>query len=496
MHIRPDGTPAYTQRFQRTFGFYEGLSAVDAGGHGWFHIGPTAEPAYDTRFAWCGNYQGGRCPVRDERGAYLHLTRAGEPAYQERWRYVGDFRDGVAVVQGADGKSTHIDMDGAPVHCAWFLDLDVFHKGFARARDDGGWMHVDGRGRPVYARRFAMVEPFYNGQARVETHEGALQVIDESGGTLTELRPPLVSSLHELSSDLVGHWRTDLLATAVRLRVPEALPSDSAGVAAKVGVPPSAAERLLWALWELHVVEPVEGMWRLTAKGEPLRPGHPMTLADAALEYAGLLREPWSRLDHTLREPGWRPDVFGAVADDPARRDGHRRMLRSALEDYAPLVDELPIRAGDIVLDVGGGSGALAAMVEERTSTPVTVLELPGVPVAGGLRSVEVDFFEPWPMRADVVLLGRVLHDWDDGDAKRILTQCREALHPGGRLCVLEMIRPSTGPGGSLCDLHLLAVTGGKERTLEAWTALLDGGGFTVKRVVDGSGIVSLLVAS
>ena len=496
-HIREDGRPAYARRFRRSFGFYEGLAAVDAGDGGWFHIRPSAEAAYERRFAWCGNYQGGRCPVRDERGAYFHLTLPGVPAYEERWRYAGDYRHGVAVVQGDDGKSTHIDQHGAPLHGVWFLDLDVFHKGFARAMDDRGWMHVDGEGRPAYARRFAMVEPFYNGQARVETHEGALQVIDETGETLAQLRPPLVSPLHALSSDLVGHWRTDVLAAAVRLRVPEALPGDSAAVADRVGVPSAAAERLLRALWELRVVEPVDGMWRLTAKGKPLRLDHPQTLADAALEYAGPLREPWSRLDHILREPGWRPDVFEAVANDPARREGHHRMLRSyALEDYATLVDDLPIQAGDTVLDVGGGSGALAAMVEQRTSTPVTVLELAGVPVAEGLKSIEADFFEPWPVRADVVLLGRVLHDWDDADAKRILTRCREALHPGGQLCVLEMIRPSTGPGGSLCDLHLLAVTGGRERTLEEWTALLADGGFLLEGVVDGSGIVSLLVAT
>jgi hypothetical protein len=29
-HIRPDGTPAYPRRFARTFGFYEGLAAVES----------------------------------------------------------------------------------------------------------------------------------------------------------------------------------------------------------------------------------------------------------------------------------------------------------------------------------------------------------------------------------------------------------------------------------------------------------------------------------
>jgi hypothetical protein len=84
-------------------------------------------------------------------------------------------------VQAADGRSTHVDLDGRMVNGRWFLDLDVFHKGFARARDDGGWTHVDTSGSPAYSRRFAAVEPFYNGQARVERFDGGLEVIDESG---------------------------------------------------------------------------------------------------------------------------------------------------------------------------------------------------------------------------------------------------------------------------------------------------------------------------
>lgn len=74
------------------------------------------------------------------------------------------------------------------MHDRWFRDLDVYHKGFARGRDAGGWMHIDRAGEPAYARRFAAVEPFYNGVARVELMDGTLEVIDESGGTVAVLR--------------------------------------------------------------------------------------------------------------------------------------------------------------------------------------------------------------------------------------------------------------------------------------------------------------------
>lgn len=188
-HVRHDGSPAYEPRFVRTFGFYEGLAAV-AAQDGWHHIGVTGEDAYPQRYAWCGNFLQARCPVRDEHGAYHHVTPAGGAAYPERWRYAGDYRDDIAVVQAEDGLSTHIDLAGKPIHDRWFVDLDVFHKGYARARDEDGWTHVDLRGRPAYGQRFQAVEPFYNGQARVELFDGALEVIDEGGKTLVRLRAP------------------------------------------------------------------------------------------------------------------------------------------------------------------------------------------------------------------------------------------------------------------------------------------------------------------
>ncbi|MDC3956929.1 hypothetical protein KEG38_23920 [Polyangium jinanense] len=192
-HIHDDGRAAYARRFRRTFGFYEGLAAV-VSGNGWLHIDVEGADAYSQRYAWCGNFQGNRCAVREHKGLYLHVTVEGEPAYAERWRYAGDFRDGVAVVQAADGRSTHIDPLGRRLHDRWFLDLDVFHKGFARARNEAGWMHVDCAGRPVYTPRFAAIEPFYNGQARVERFDGGLEVIDERGATVLEIRAALPSS--------------------------------------------------------------------------------------------------------------------------------------------------------------------------------------------------------------------------------------------------------------------------------------------------------------
>ena len=109
----PRWLPAYSRRYLRAFGFYEGRAAVQAS-EGWFHILADGRPLYGERYAWCGNFQEGRCPVRDSSGNYFHLNAEGGAAYRRRYRYAGDFRDGYAVVQREDGRHTHVDAMGRP----------------------------------------------------------------------------------------------------------------------------------------------------------------------------------------------------------------------------------------------------------------------------------------------------------------------------------------------------------------------------------------------
>ena len=206
------------------------------------------------------------------------------------------------MVQRGDGRHSHIDPSGSLLHGRWFLDLDVFHKNHARARDDGGWHHVEQDGQALYQARFKAVEPFYNGQARVEGFDGSLSVIGESGERLLELRKTLCSPLEDLSGDMVGMWRTQTIRAATELGVFEALPASAQDVERSLKLPVSMGTRLMRALTELGLVRRDDhGVYHATDKGSLLQWSHPLSLADAASLWGSETYAAWSEATYSLR---------------------------------------------------------------------------------------------------------------------------------------------------------------------------------------------------
>ena len=510
-HISPDGRPAYALRHIRTFGFYEGIAAVHSE-EGWFHILPDGSPMYGERYAWCGNFQESRCAVRLPGGGYIHIEDDGSPAYEERYRYTGDFKDGYAVVQREDGKHTHIDRSGNPLHGRWFQNLDVFHKRYARACDPSGWHHVDMTGEPLYRERFRNVEPFYNGQARVERLDGSLSVIDESGQTLLELRGPSQSHLEGLSADMVGLWRTQTIHSAVELGVFELLPASAAEVERQARLHRSIGTRLMRALMELGLVwRDTEGSYYPTERGSLLTRKHPLSLADVARHWGRESYEAWAKAARSLRtgesafERLHGKSFFDWIRDRPADLQAyHSAMSTYARHDYRDLADSVDFSAHDSILDAGGGTGELAfALLRSCPGLVATVMDRaevvegvrPPADLEGRCRFIKGDLFQKWPVTSDAVILARVVHDWPDSDALRILRRAREAMPKDGTLYVVEMaLDGETGQGGML-DLNMLVMTQGAERTEEQFRDILREAGFGLLGVTETSSVSSVLMA-
>jgi len=95
------------------------------------------------------------------------------------------------------------------------------------------------------------------------------------------------------------------------------------------------------------------------------------------------------------------------------------------------------------------------------------------------------NFFESVPIRADAILLKRVLHDWSDEQCIRILSNCAKSMRPGDGLIVFDAIlEPGGDPAGKkISDVLLLTLLPGRERTLEDFRRIFDAAGLRLTGV-------------
>jgi hypothetical protein len=120
--------------------------------------------------------------------------------------------------------------------------------------------------------------------------------------------------------------------------------------------------------------------------------------------------------------------------------------------------------------------------------------------VGGDLPRTEIvagDFFESVP-NGDVYVIKKVIHDWDDRRAMKILRNCRTAMLPNEKVLVAEtLVPPGDAPNPIKgIDVVMLAVTGGLERTEVQYQNLFATAGLRLERVIETKGPISILEAS
>jgi len=185
-HIDINGHAVYPERYARSFGYYCNRAAVIENDH-WFHLNEKGEKLCQFDYSWTGNYQEDFCSVRDKNNYYFHIDLNGKKTYNENYVYCGDYKDGIACVRRQDGSYIHIDETGKPLNEKPFIDLGIFHKKFATARDFKGWHHIAKSGDQLYSERYLAVEPFYNGYALVTDFNLRKSIIDEEGFVVLQL---------------------------------------------------------------------------------------------------------------------------------------------------------------------------------------------------------------------------------------------------------------------------------------------------------------------
>src|SRR5262249_12795190 len=145
-----------------------------------------------------------------------------------------------------------------------------------------------------------------------------------------------------------------------------------------------------------------------------------------------------------------------------------------------------------VVMDMGGGAGELiGGVVLHNPALNGIAFDLARceegarehfdrLGIADRCRFVAGNFFEAVPGGADTILMKSVLHNWNDDKSGIILSNCRDALPPGGKLILIERIMPERPTANAqdrahaLSDLNMLRGPGGRERTETDYRSLAE----------------------
>ena len=319
-----------------------------------------------------------------------------------------------------------------------------------------------------------------------------------------------------MRSLIAGYWVSRLIYVAARLGLADLLekgPLTAEELAGRAGVHPGALYRMMRTLASYGVfTEGRGGRFKLTPLGTTLRSDVPASMHGFALFLIGSpVWNAWEDLEYAVKTGHLPFDrLFGMpfynyLEQHPENLKifGEAMTSLSGTEnpEFARVFRTIRQRAGiRTVVDVAGGFGSLLALILTQNPKLKGVLfDMPPVVARArqdrhltnariGARCTFAggDMFDAVPAGGDAYVLKYILHNWDDDHCVTLLTKCREAMNPGGRILVADaVVPPAEKPDwGKLLDIQMMVVVPGKERTKQEFAALFKRAGFRLTRII------------
>jgi len=285
----------------------------------------------------------------------------------------------------------------------------------------------------------------------------------------------------------------------------------SAALAERTGTNAAALRRLLRFLSAYGVFEETSpDEFRNTPLSSVLRDDHPQSVranlrrigtfwwsAVGELEYS--VRTGEAAFEHVHGVPFFR--YLRTNAEVQRRFDLAMAQISDA--DDAAIASAYEFGRFGQIVDLGGGRGGLLVQILKRAPKATGVLfEQPQVLATAtrldeaGLtdRSKKIggDFFASVPDGADCYVIKGVLHDFNDQQCTRILSNCRRAAGDTGRLLIANQDLPVTvdAPHPNLTmDIQMMALLGGRERSASDWSSLFQQSGWKLgSQIETGAG--------
>jgi hypothetical protein len=277
------------------------------------------------------------------------------------------------------------------------------------------------------------------------------------------------------------------LLSAIELDVFTVLAEGPLGLdelAARAGVHSRGARDFFDALVSLHILDRNKaGHYRNTPDTDLYLDRRKPTYIGGELEFANARQfGSWGRLTEALRsgtpQSGSRgtENYHAYYADAAILENVARGMTGGTLRVADAIAERFPWRDYATLIDIGTSQGCLPVRVAlAHPHITGGGVDLPPLKrlfedyvrkhaISGRLRFYPGDFFEDPLPKADVLVMGRVLHNWNLATKMVLLRKAYDALPRGGALIVYERLidderRVSTA--GLMASLNMLVMTPG-----------------------------------
>lgn len=313
-----------------------------------------------------------------------------------------------------------------------------------------------------------------------------------------------------------------MLLSAVELGLFTELAKGAAGLARlsqRLGLHDRAARDFLDALVALKLLERQDGRYSNTAETDMFLDKAKPTYIGGLLEMANArLYGSWGYLTEALKtaqnqnEGKETDDIFAAVYADPGRlRAFLAAMSGVSLIPAQAIAAKFPWVNYKSFADIGCAQNmAPVTLARAHPHLSGTGYDLPQVKpifeefvakhgLSERLKFLTGNFFaDPLP-KADVLIMGHILHDWDLGQKRMLLQKAYSALPKGGALIVYEALiddERRENAFGLLMSLNMLIETkGGFDFTGADCQGWMSEAGFSQTRVEPLAGPDSMVIA-
>jgi len=308
---------------------------------------------------------------------------------------------------------------------------------------------------------------------------------------------------------LTGKWVSVAVSTAAKFAIADHLehgPKTVKELAEATETMERPLYRLLRACASIGIfAEQPDGRFANTPLSEPLRTNAVPCIRHLAM----MLMEDWHQ--RSWAELPWCVETgqpapikiygmrgFDWFAQNPEEAVVFNQAMRDISQADSPLIASSYDFSGfKTLVDIAGGLGTLLGAILDRTpSLHGIVFEMAHVVDQiqqdnalqkwnGRCVATAGSFFDGVPA-ADGYIMKHILHDWEDASAIKILSNCRKAILPGGKVLVVDQVVPegNTFSPSKIMDLEMLVAPGGLERTAKEWEQIFSKSGFKLERII------------